>query len=563
MTYDVVIRNGLVVDGSGAKSYRADVGISGGRIAEIGRLADRGKAEVDAEEAIVTPGFIDGHTHMDAQLFWDSAGSWSCYHGVTSVVMGNCGFTLAPSSEDEAELVIRNFERAEDIPAAALHSGIRWAWTSFAEFLQVVDSMPKTLNYAANIGHSALRTHVMGERAFEETATPDDLARMDAELRDAMRAGAFGFTSSRSHHHETADGRPVASRLASEDELAHLVEVAAEEGGTLFQWAYDQPSPDEKSARINWIMDLAARTRMPFALAAVGRNAPPALETIDAVASAGGRAFGVTHPRGIGALCSFRTQLPFDRIPEWQSVRALPEEAQAAALRDPEVRRQLVVSANEAKYLDGIGGEPRPPDFNTMRVLLNPIPPNPSVAELASERRMDPIEVMIEVTLERDFDVFFWQPISPVDKEALPGLLRDPRIVLGFSDAGAHVGQMADHSIYTHVLGYLVRQQGTLGIEEAVQMMTSRPAQAWGLPDRGLIKVGLSADMNVIEPDRVTPEMPTLCHDLPGGGTRVKQLSKGIRATLVDGQVVVKDGVHTNALPGSLLQRGRVKQSAQ
>src|SRR5215813_6723697 len=212
MTYDLVIRNGTVVDGSGFDAFRADVGVVGDRIAHVGRIRERGAEEVDAEGHVVSPGFIDGHTHMDAQVFWDGLGTWSCYHGVTTVVMGNCGFTLAPASEEQAALVVRNLERAEDISGDAMAAGIKWTWTTYAEYLDAVDGVPKGINYASAIGHSALRTYVMGERAFTDAATPEDLEAMERELTSALRAGAVGFTTSRSDQHETSDDRPVASR---------------------------------------------------------------------------------------------------------------------------------------------------------------------------------------------------------------------------------------------------------------------------------------------------------------------------------------------------------------
>src|SRR5579862_4476980 len=235
--YDTVIRDGTVVDGSGLGSYRADVGIVGDRIAFVGRIRERAPREIAAEGHVVTPGFIDGHTHMDAQVFWDAAGSSSCWHGVTTAVMGNCGFTLAPVRDDERALVVRNLERAEDINPAALAAGIDWSFRTFPEYLDAVDRLPKGINYGAQVGHSALRTWAMGERAFEEEAKDDDLALMRRQLAESVRAGAIGFTSSRSIHHETSDDRPVASRLASWDEVVALVDVLGEAGTGIFEFA--------------------------------------------------------------------------------------------------------------------------------------------------------------------------------------------------------------------------------------------------------------------------------------------------------------------------------------
>ena len=243
MAYDMVIRNGTVVDGSGLGSFRADVGIVDDRIAFVGRITDRGNREIDADGHVVTPGFIDGHTHMDAQVFWDATGSSSCWHGVTSAVMGNCGFTLAPVRSDQRALVVRNLERAEDMDPAALAAGIDWSFETFPEYLDAVDRLPKGINFAANIGHSALRTWAMGERAFDSEATDDDLALMRGQLADALRAGAIGFSTSRSEHHETSDDRPVASRLASWDEVVQLVGVMGDLGSGHLRRRRRRPCP--------------------------------------------------------------------------------------------------------------------------------------------------------------------------------------------------------------------------------------------------------------------------------------------------------------------------------
>src|SRR5262250_2114804 len=237
MTYDLVVKNGVVIDGSGLPRYRADVGVIGGGVSSIGRIRDSAREVIDAEGQVVAPGFIDGHTHMDAQVFWDPLGTCSCWHGVTSVVMGNCGFTLAPCAKPDRHLVVRNLERAEDIAGEAMDAGIDWTWTTFREFLGAVDALPKGINYAGYLGHSALRTYVMGERAFEKPASEDDLAGMERELRDGLRAGAIGFTTSRSPSHETPDRRPVASRLATWDEVRRLVGAMGDMNAGIFELA--------------------------------------------------------------------------------------------------------------------------------------------------------------------------------------------------------------------------------------------------------------------------------------------------------------------------------------
>jgi N-acyl-D-aspartate/D-glutamate deacylase len=551
MTFDTVIRNGTVVDGTGLAPFRADVGIVDGRIAELGRIRERGATDLDADGHVVTPGFIDAHTHMDAQVFWDELGTNSCWHGVTTVVMGHCGFTLAPTRDDAHELVVRNLERAEDIAPAALAAGIEWSWTDFAGYLDAIDRLPKGINYAANIGHSALRTYVMGERAFEVTATDDDLAAMRGELDRAMRAGAFGFTTSRTKHHQTSDDKPVASRLASWDEVCALVAVLADLGVGIFQMVADRDAPDGDPDRM--LADLAVSTGVR--VAATGMN-DRALAFIDDTVSRGARMWGVTHPRGIGAFSSFRSQLPFDRLPEWRDLRKLPVDEQRRRLEDPEVVARLVEIADEGPYEEAFGGEARPPEFDRMQVFSSPLPPHPTVAAMAAARGVHPVELMIQLALETDLRQLFWQTFSPFDHDMVKRCLAHPHTVVGFSDSGAHVSQMADASIETHLLGHWVRDRQEFTLEEAVRMLSLEPARAYGFSDRGLVREGMVADLNVLDPQIVAPAMPELVHDLPGGAPRLSQRSVGFLATLVAGEVLVRGGEPTGARPGRLV-RGR------
>ena len=551
MSYDVVIRNGFVVDGSGLGAYRADVGVIGDRIAAIGRIPGKGTVDIDADGLVITPGFIDVHTHFDAQIFWDAPGTNSCWHGVTTAVMGNCGFTLAPASADEAMLVVRNLERAEDISGVALAAGIEWSWTTYPEFLDTVDRLPKGINYASLLGHSALRTHVMGQRAFEEEANDDDLRAMATQLREGLEAGAVGFSTSRTVHHQTSDDRPVASRLAAWSEVDQLVRVVGDVGGGAFQFVEDAPLGDLADARRDQLIALAAETGVPFMMAAMRA---PAMRTLDRAAAAGARFVGVAHPRGIGAMSSFRTQLPFDRLPVWKEFRALPVDEQLRQLHKPEVVAELVRAANESTYGEAFGGEARPPEFDRMRVLDAPVPPNPTVAEVARARGVDPVECMIQLAVETELDQFFVQTFSPFDHEEAAQVLRHPHVVMGFSDSGAHVSQMSDASIQTHMLAHWVRDCGEFTFEDAVRMMTLAPARAWGFHDRGMVREGLVADLNVIDPATVAPAMPTVVHDLPGGETRISQKATGIAATLVGGRVTVRDGEHTGDFPGALIR---------
>ena len=553
MKFDLVIRNGSVIDGSGSLAVVADVAVSDGLIARIGEVPERGQVEIDAAGYVVTPGFIDGHTHMDAQVFWDSAGTNSCWHGVTTVVMGNCGFTIAPVRADSHHLAVRSIERSEDISAAAMAAGVPWDWTTFAEYLDSIDRVPKAINYASNIGHSALRSWAMGERAFHEQADEADLECMKSELADALRAGAWGFTTSRTVHHMTPDGEPVASRLAEWSEVEALIDLMGDLDAGVFQFVEDPPSDADRAARDQQLAELAARSGVPFIIGATSGSTRP-LELIAATRSLGGRMTGMTHPRGIGTMSSFKSQLPFDTLPEWAQARADGQEVFFQRLRDPKTRLALIDVARNAQYSATFGGEARPPVFERMQVLESPVPPHRTVAEVAAERGIDPVEAMVDLGLESNFEVFFVQTMSPFDEVAVVRSMKSPGTVMTFSDSGAHVSQMSDASIFTHLLAYWVRERGEFTLEEAVQMMTSAPAQAWGFTDRGVLREGMAADINIFDPGAVAPSLPTLAHDLPSGARRIVQKATGFLATIVAGEVTVRDGQSTGATPGRLLR---------
>jgi N-acyl-D-aspartate/D-glutamate deacylase len=562
LAFDLVIRGGSVIDGSGLGAYRADVGVARGRIAAIGRIAESGREEIDADGHAVTPGFIDGHTHFDAQVFWDPLGANSCWHGVTTAVMGNCGFTLAPVRSEERALVVRNLERAEDLEPAVLAAGIPWSWQTFPEYLDAVDRAPKAIHYAANIGHSALRSWAMGERAFEETANADDLARMADQLESALRAGAIGFTTSRSEHHETSDDRPVASRIASWDELHALAAVMGRLGtGMLEGGTEGMLSPDPEVGDETWrhIRRIAVELGVPITAGLIATEAGgrAMLERIDALAAEGGRMIGQSHCRGISVLLSFKTRMPFDVLPEWEALRARPLGEQRRVLEDPIARDRLAEAAMTGDYgrWRGIGAMPRQPDYDGIRIFDRGLPPNPTVREVADRRGVSPARAMIDLALETGFEQPFIQPsLYPQDPDVLLEVLRHPRTVMTFSDSGAHVSQICDASIQTFLLGHWVRDREAFSLEEAVRMLTLEPALAWGFADRGLLREGMAADLNVFDPRTVGPAVPQLVQDLPAGGQRLSQRAEGFAATVVGGEITIRGGQPTGRLPGRLLR---------
>jgi N-acyl-D-amino-acid deacylase len=565
MGYDLVIKNGWVVDGSGLPRFRADVGVKGGKIATIGRIAAPAAETIDAEGHVVTPGFVDGHTHMDAQIFWDPIGSSSCYHGVTSVVMGNCGFTLAPCRESETDLVFRSLERAEDLSREAMLSGIRWRWETFPQFLDVLDALPKGINYSGYIGHSALRTYVMGQRAFTDEATEGEIATMARHVKEAVRAGAMGFSTSRSINHQTSDDKPVASRMASWGEMAALVGAMGEVGGGILEIAGDPTGhiPERARKYFTALKDLSIETGRPITFGMFAtRIAPgawrPCFELVEQAAAEGGRLFVQVHSRALSVLLSFETHTPYDKWEVWSDFRAQPLAAQKTGLRDPATRRRLVEVAN--RPYDGPevrGTEARPPEWDWVYVMDKAMPPYRTVAEVARERRQDPVETMIDLALEHDLKLFFIQPIANEDQEQALEMMKHRRSVVTFSDAGAHVSQIMDNSLQTHLLSHWVRERRAFTLEEAVRLITHDTATHWGFHDRGLLREGMAADIAVFDPDRIAPRMPEVMSDLPAGAKRLRQLADGMLATVVNGQVLLRENRHTGNLPGRLL-RGRI-----
>ncbi|HEV8712680.1 MAG TPA: amidohydrolase family protein [Candidatus Binatia bacterium] len=563
MHYDLIIKNGTVIDGSGLPRYGADVGIRRGKIATIGKLREGAEETIDAEGHIVAPGFIDAHTHMDAQVFWDPLGTCSCWHGITSVVMGNCGFSLAPCGEKDKLLVMRNLERAEDIAPEAMEAGIKWSWTTFPEYLDAVDKLPKGINYAAYLGHSALRTYVMGERAFSEAASERDLKAMKREVRSAIRAGAIGFTTSRTYNHQTPDGQPVASRLATWEEVRELVGVMGELNAGIFEIANEDVrfDPERVHEYLARLKALAVDTGVPVTFGMFSsRQAPdmwrPFFTLADETAAAGGRMFIQVHSRSLNVVLSFETVTPFDRLPVWREIRKLPLAEQEAKLSDLEIRQKLVEAIHQTPRDSsrGVGAEPRSANFKWLLVMDKATPPYRSVAEIAADLNQDPAEVFIDLALKKHLKQFFLQPLVNENQEHVLEMMKNPRSVVTFSDSGAHVSQIMDSSLQTHLLSHWVREKQAVTLEEAVRMLSFVPASHWGLRGRGMLREGWAADVVIFDPETITPQLPELTYDLPAGARRLKQKATGIMATVVNGEVVLRKNEHTGALPGQLLR---------
>jgi N-acyl-D-amino-acid deacylase len=570
MALDLVIKNGTVVDGSGMPRYQADVGIKGGQIVEIGRIRAAAQRTIDAEGMVVAPGFIDGHTHMDAQIAWDPIGSCSCWHGVTSVVMGNCGFALAPCKPADREWFARCLTAVEDIPTEAMLAGIEWNWETFPEYLANVERLPKALNYGMYIGHSALRMYAMGRRGLAEPATEDDLAVMAHAVQEAISCGALGFSTSRASTHITPEGSPVASRIALWEEVDRLVGAMAALDSGIFQIGPDISGGEAQRVFLDRLRRVALESGRPVMFGTLatrqGRDPNPwdyQMRWMDETVAAGGRVFGQATTRSINAIFSLKSYLPFDTLPGWQAVRALPLPEQKRRLADPEVRRALIAEEALMKpkgaELQGGGAattDPRKPDYANLFPMFDVDWNDPSVADLARQQGKHPVEVIIDLALEDDNRVFV-QPLVNESPADVLGLLKHPRTLATFSDSGAHVCQEMGSSLQTHLLNYWVKQREEFTLEEAVRMLTFDNASAWELAGRGLVRTGYAADLVVFDDQRIRPSLPTVEADLPGGARRLVQKAEGIAATIVNGTLAFENGETTGDFAGQVL-KGRL-----
>ncbi len=567
MAHDLLIRGATIVDGSGAPRYRADVGIKDTRIAEIGRIHAPADEIVDADGLILSPGFIDGHTHMDAQVNWDPIGSCSCWHGVTSVIMGNCGFALAPCAPDQREWFAKCLEAVEDIPTDAMMAGIDWTWETFPEYLETVGRLPKGINYGAYIGHSALRMYTMGERALSEKATREDLKKMGYSVVEALRAGALGFSTSRSTTHTTPNGSPIASRVAEWPELDYIVGEMAKVNAGVFQIGPDISSGKAGRAFLKRLRKLALATGRPIMVptAATKQGVRPLsweyqTDYLDEVSAAGGRIHGQATTRSINAIFSLKTYLPFDVLPGWKKFRSQPIEEQKRFLSDPENRRRLVAEEDNMKPRDDVaqgGGaattDPRKPDYANLFAMMDVSWNDPSISDLAAERGQHPVEVIMDLSIDNE-DQIYVQPIINESRDDVLEFLKHPRTLATFSDSGAHVAQEMGSSLPTHLLNYWVNERREFTLEEAVRMLSFDNASAWELPDRGLVRAGYKADLLLFEEASIKPQLPVVESDLPSGSRRLVQKAEGIVMTMVNGEVSMRDGESTGANSGEVLK---------
>ena len=561
--HELVIRNGTIVDGTGAPARHGDVAVDDqGRIAEVGEVTGAGRREIDADGAVVAPGWVDVHTHYDGQVTWDPEVTPSSWHGVTTVVMGNCGVGFAPVRPDAHGFLIELMEGVEDIPGTALHEGIDWAWESFPEYLDAVDALPRTLDVAAQVPHAALRAYVMGERAHDEPTT-DEIAEMSRLAEEALAAGAVGVTSSRTMLHRSKHGL-VPGTEAVPDELLALGDALGRAGHGVFELVSDAQGGEPERT---WMAEMARRTgrAVTYALAQDGRDPDgyrAALADAEAMADEGLRVVPQVACRPTGMLFGLQSSFhPFSLHPTYREIADLPLAERVARLRRPEVRDALLA---ETPATDNVVAQVLLQRWGLMWPLGDPPdyepPASASAAAVAERDGRAPNAVVLDWMLEDDGKAFLFAPLASYerhDHEAIREMISHPRTVLGLSDGGAHCGLICDASMPTYLLTHWARDRARgpkLGLEQVVNLQTARTAALYGFDDRGVLAPGKRADLNVIDVDGLALHAPEMIFDLPAAGRRLVQRVDGYQATVVAGRVTYVDGEPTGERPGRLVR---------
>jgi N-acyl-D-amino-acid deacylase len=551
LAHELVIRNGTVVDGTGAEPYRADVAIDGDIISVIGKVDDAGKTEIEADGLAVTPGFIDLHTHLDAQIGWDPAMTSVTWHGVTTALLGNCGVTFAPCKPGDREFLAGMMETVEDIPKHAILTGLAWDWESYGAYLDSIEALGPMVNVAGLVGHSATRFYVMGERAIEERATPEEIEQIAALAGESVKQGALGFSVNRHPGHVLPDRRAIPGTFAHADELRAIAKAVGEQGGIM----QVVPNFGEVESEMDLIEDEAAVCRGVL-FSAIGEHRVALDARVNAMRAKGLNVTAVTVPRSGGGVGGLTNGGGFFRTPAWNALRELDFDRRLAAIRDEAVRAKLVqevkddpqVTEHLARTMSRwypMGDGDRPKYTHTR---------GESVYDIAQAAGEHPVETWLRLVLESNGRAQFHMRGFNMSLEALEDLITTDWAMPGLGDAGAHVSQMIDSGWSTFVLSHWHRDTGVYSLSEAVRRITSEPARVLGLDDRGTLTAGKRADINVVDIGRVAERQPYIVNDIPGGAPRFVQRAVGYEATICNGRVILRDDEHTGARGGTVLR---------
>ena len=562
MAYDVLIKGGRIYDGSGLPSYLGDVAVQDGRIVDTGRINGSAKRVINADGLAVSPGFIDFHTHLDAQLLWDPLATSSCFHGVTTVIPGNCALSLAPCKEPDRETILKSFERVEAITLPALKSGVKWAWTTFPQYL---DTLRGNLgvNVAALMGHCALRQFVMGEASLERAATPAEIQQMKEVLKTGVRAGAIGFSTNQNPVHMYADGTPIQSRFATNEEIIELAGALGEINQGAVQISRGSLGVSVPARETVQLFDeISSRSGRPVIWQSIAHRWDKpnewrllldlAKESLDR----GVQSYPLCNARLFNNRLTMKNAQVFDDLPTWKTILFLPLEARIAAIKDPETRKKMRYEAVEEKKSSRFSRR-----WDLVYLINAATPANKylekkSVAEIAKIRGQEVIDAFLDLSLEERLDTEFQTSSTNGDEEAVAEIIRSPFVLVGQSDAGAHLIYDAGFGYATRLLGYWIREKKIMSLEEGVRKLTFMVASIFGLHDRGLLRRGMAADLCIFDPATVRECEPEMVQDLPGNEKRFIQKATGIEMTLVNGQVLVERGDHTGTLPGAVLGTG-------
>ena len=543
MPHDIVIRGGTIVDGTGNEPFRGDVGIAGDRIAEVGKITEPGKREIDAEGLVVSPGFIDLHTHLDAQIGWDPDLTPISWHGVTTALMGNCGVTFAPCKPSDREFLASMMESVEDIPRQAIMTGLPWTWEEYGDYLNTLDTLRPGINVAGLVGHSAVRYYVMGERSFAEQASDAEKKQMAEIVGKAVDAGAIGFSTNRFAPHKAPDGRSIPGTFADASELVEIGKAVAARNGLM-------QAVGATGDVLKAIAD-QSKSRVLFSYG-VGMNkgdGRKSAEGLDRLCE-GRDITAISQVKGTGFMFGLQCSLPF-RGETWEKIRPLNLEGRLAAIRDPETAAKLIAEGETRFPLEHTYyiGDKETPNLTAPR--------NASVKDDLSKTGERFVEYFLRLSRETNGRALFNYRLFCQDMDELGDLFAATKNVLpSLGDAGAHVSQIIDADWATFTLKYWIKEKKVYSLAKGIQRMTSDGARVMGLTDRGVLAVGKRADVNVFDLDRVTQLQPEIVHNFPGGAPHFTQRARGYKATLVNGQVNIWDDQSTGARAGQVLRHG-------